>query len=87
MSSTVEKNFSGFVKMVIGATGLVAMGAIVACGSFLKGFKEGSKNAKEASNDQSKSPDDFAEPDRPSSATEVPADAPVDETPAGSNEI
>lgn len=27
VSDAVEKNFSGFVKMVIGAAGLVAMGA------------------------------------------------------------
>ena len=48
MSNTVEKNFSGFVKMVIGATGLVAMGGIVAAGSLLKGFREGAKTVREA---------------------------------------
>lgn len=43
MSNMVEKNFSGFVKVVIGATGLLAMGAVVAGGALLKGFKEGAK--------------------------------------------
>lgn len=30
MNDMVEKNFSGFVKVVIGAAGLLAMGTVVA---------------------------------------------------------
>lgn len=52
MSNTVEKSFSGFVKVVIGATGLLAMGAVVAGGALIKGFKEGAKTVKDALNDQ-----------------------------------
>ncbi|MGN0978437.1 MAG: hypothetical protein ACI4PH_10325 [Faecousia sp.] len=48
MDNEIQRSFSGFVKMVIGATGLVAMGAIVAGGSLLKGFREGAKTAKDA---------------------------------------
>ena len=52
MSNKVERNFAGFVKAVIGATGLVAMGAVVAGGLLLKGFKEETKTAKESSQKQ-----------------------------------
>lgn len=47
MSNTVEKNFLGFVKAVIGATGLIAMGTAVA-GVLVKGFKEGAKANQDA---------------------------------------
>lgn len=36
MSDMVEKNFSGFVKVVIGTIGLLAMGAVVAGGRIAK---------------------------------------------------
>lgn len=52
MSNTVEKNFSGFVKVVIGATSLLAMGAVVAGGALIKGFHEGAKAVKNAMADQ-----------------------------------
>lgn len=44
---TVEKSFTGFVKIVIGATSLLAMGTVVAASAFLKGFKEGAKSVKD----------------------------------------
>lgn len=53
MSNTVEKSFSGFVKVVIGATGLLAMGAVVAGGALVKGFQEGVKAANESFKDPS----------------------------------
>lgn len=52
MSNTVEKSFTGFVKVVIGATGLLAMGAVVAGGALVKGFKEGAKAVRESLKDQ-----------------------------------
>lgn len=54
MSDMVEKNFSGFVKVVIGTTGLLAMGAVVAGGALLKGFKEGAKAVQTSSKNQDK---------------------------------
>lgn len=59
--SNVEKNFSGFVKMVIGVTGLVAMGAVVASGTALgaltEGFKAGGKAMRDAMAAQAKQPE------------------------------
>lgn len=52
MSEKIEKNFSGFVKAVIGATGLLAMGAVVAGGAMVKGFNEGVKAMYNTSKDQ-----------------------------------
>lgn len=52
MSDMAEKNFSGFVKVVIGAAGLLAMGAVVAGGALLKGFMEGVKAVQTSSKDQ-----------------------------------
>lgn len=52
MSERIEKNFSGFVKAVIGATGLLAMGAVVAGGAMVKGFNEGVKAMHNTSKDQ-----------------------------------
>lgn len=52
MSNDVEKSFSGFVKVVIGVTGLFVMGAVIAGGALIKGFKEGAKSVKDALNDQ-----------------------------------
>lgn len=57
MSTTVEKNFSGFVKVVIGATSLLAMGAVVAGGALVKGFKEGAKAVRDSLNDQDEKTD------------------------------
>ena len=61
MSNTVEKNFSGFVKVVIGATGLLAMGAVVASGAMVKGFKEGVKSVRDSLNDQDEKTDKKSE--------------------------
>lgn len=57
MSNTVEKNFSGFVKVVIGATSLLAMGAVVAGGALVKGFQEGAKAVRKSLNDQDEKTD------------------------------
>lgn len=57
MSTTVEKNFSGFVKVVIGATSLLAMGTVVAGGALVKGFKEGAKAVRDSLNDQDEKTD------------------------------
>lgn len=51
--------------MVIGAAGLVAMGAIVAGGSFLKGFQEGLKTEKDAG----KKEEEAADPPGPNKAS------------------
>ncbi len=37
--------------MVIGATGLLTMGAVVAGGALIKGFKEGAETVKDVLND------------------------------------
>lgn len=55
MSDMVDKNFSGFVKAVIGAAGLLAMGTVVAGGVLLKGFKEGAKAVQTSSKNQDES--------------------------------
>ncbi|MBQ8383318.1 MAG: hypothetical protein IJX47_08960 [Clostridia bacterium] len=58
VSNTVEKNFSGFVKVIIDATTLLAMGAVVADGALIKGFHEGAKVIKSAMADQDAKTDD-----------------------------
>lgn len=55
MNDMVEKNFSGFVKVVIGTAGLLAMGTVVAGGILLKGFKEGAKAVQASSKNQDES--------------------------------
>ncbi|MGM9602714.1 MAG: hypothetical protein ACI3W5_14170 [Faecousia sp.] len=86
MSSTVEKNFSGFVKIVISATGLVAMGAIVAGGSLLKGFREGTKTAKDAERKSDEKTADHSELTPVPADTKRTKDVPANDTSDGSKE-
>lgn len=86
MSSTVEKNFSWFVKKVIGVTGLDAIGSIDAGGSLLKCFSKGVKAVKKAWNDPDENSAGRAEFNRTPDNTDAPTDAPEGETTAESEE-
>lgn len=60
--------------MVIGATGLLTMGAVVAGGALIKGFKEGAKTVKDALNDlddDAKAKNEKAESSDASDSTEA----------------